>query len=213
MEKLDPQSLKILLPKCKDSNIKKYLEPLNMCIEKYNLSTPQRLGMFLAQTAHESASYNVVIENLNYKADQLLAVFGKYFDEESAKEYARHPERIANRVYANRMGNGPEESGDGWKYRGRGIIQITGKDMYAYLSKKMAYDFVNEPDALTRPFAAVLSAGEFWISRNLNTFADKGDFIGITKRINGGLNGYAERLAHWKHIRLVLKIPYLPESD
>lgn len=150
------------------------------------INTQKRLAMFFAQLDHESG-LKPISENLNYSADGLLKTFPKYFNSETAKEYARQPQKIANRVYANRMGNGSESSGDGWKFRGRGFIQITGKNNY------IACGYANNPDNLLNEVDAMVSAVWFWNQNNLNKFADLGDVKGCTKVINGGLNGLADR--------------------
>src|SRR5690606_13433976 len=131
--------------------------------------------------------------NLNYSAEGLLKTFGKYFTSLQAKEYARKPEKIANRVYANRGGNGNETSGDGWKYRGRGFIQLTLKDNYKALSNATGIDYVSNPDLLLNEADAMISALWYWNKRNLNKYADVGDLKGATRVINGGYNGLADR--------------------
>lgn len=157
------------------------------------INTPLRIAHFMAQIHHES-NLKPVSENLNYSASALLRVFGKYFTESQAKEYARKPEMIANRVYANRMMNGNENSGDGWKYRGRGFIQITGKRNYLLLSKDMRVDYLNNPDLLLNEADAMISAVWYWSKNNLNRYADKDDIKGVTKAINGGYNGLKHRI-------------------
>ena len=171
----------------------------------YDIDTKERIAMFLAQCGHESCGFSVLSENLNYSSRALRAVFCKYFKtQEEADKFARQPEKIANRVYANRMGNGPESSGDGWKYRGRGCIQLTGKDNYI----KFAKDFdkpevIDNPELVATPEYAVLSAIWFWIKNDLNRYADAHDVKGATKRINGGLNGYDERNAIYQKIMAI----------
>ena len=151
--------------------------------------------MFLAQCGHESGGFTAFSENLNYSAKGLRTVFPKYFPDDSvANAYERNPEKIANKVYANRMGNGPESSGDGWKYRGRGMIMTTGKDNYTEFSKYSGLDAVNNPDSLSSYMSvAIKSAIWFWNKNKLNSYCDKNDFIGLTKKINGGLNGLEDR--------------------
>jgi len=175
--------------------------------EKYNslfvgneIDTPLRISHFMAQIEHESG-LKPISENLSYSAVRLEIIFNKYFNSDLANKYAGHPEKIANKVYANRMGNGNEQSGDGWKYRGRGFIQITGKENYSNLSKDTGIDFTNNPDLLLEEPNAALSALWFWNEKNLNLFADKDDIKSITLRINGGLNGIEHRkelLLKWK---------------
>lgn len=171
----------------------KLYEKYKSLFAKYGLTTPLRIAHFMAQVHHES-NLKPVQENLNYSAQGLNNVFGKYFiSKETAKSYERQPQRIANRVYANRMGNGSEASGEGWKYRGRGFIQLTGKDNYELLSKDTGIDFVNNPDLLLDEVDAMVSALWFWDKNGLNKYADKDDINGITKRINGGNNGIVHR--------------------
>jgi putative chitinase len=168
----------------------KYLPFLNMTMLKRDINTPVRQAMFLSQLAHESGNFRFVVENLNYSADALRRVFGKYFPtEDLANQYARQPERIANRVYADRMGNGPEASGDGWKYRGRGLIQLTGKNNYASFSMQADNNALVDPDLVAQPELAVDSAGWFWTTNRLNQLADTGDVKAVRRRVNGGFNG------------------------
>jgi len=170
---------------------------LNEIAPAYEIDTIARLGAFLAQCIHESAGFSVLEENLNYSKDGLLKVFPKYFkDPAIAERYARKPEKIANRVYANRMSNGPEESGDGWMFRGRGIIQITGRDNYTRCSSFMFEDdtLLKSPDLLLDPYYALHSACWFWQKNNINELADRQDIVAISKRINGGTIGLNERI-------------------
>jgi putative chitinase len=179
----------------------KYLPFINMTMIKREINTPVRQAMFLSQLAHESGNFRFVVENLNYSADALRRVFGKYFTtDELANQYARQPERIANRVYASRMGNGNEASGDGWKYRGRGLIQLTGKDNYAAFSMQADNNALVEPELVAEPELAVDSAGWFWTTNRLNQLADTGDVKAVTRRINGGFNGLADREAKYNKL-------------
>jgi len=169
-------------------------------LENYGINTDLRLAHFLGQIEHES-NFKPISENLNYSSEGLLKTFPKYFTSLMAIQYKRQPERIANRVYANRMGNGNEQSGEGWKYRGRGFIQITGKENYFRLSNDTDIDCLKNPDLLLQEENAMVSAVWFWKSKGLNKFADADDIISITKRINGGLNGLQDRknkIAKWK---------------
>ena len=183
----------------------KWVPWLNMTMLTYEITTPQRQAMFLAQLAHESGSFRFVEENLNYSVEALQRVFKKYFPtDELALMYARQPEKIANRVYANRMGNGEESSGDGWKYRGRGIIQLTGKDNYAAFSLKANNNALLEPDLVAEPELAAMSAGWFWDTNGLNKLSDTGDVRAVTRRINGGFNGLADREAKYNKLITIL---------
>lgn len=161
-------------------------------LNSYGINTKLRLAHFFAQIEHESG-LKPIAENLNYSANGLRKTFGKYFTDLEAIKYQRKPELIANRVYANRMGNGNEASGDGFKFRGRGFIQITGKNNYILLSKDTRIDFLNNPDLLLIEANAMISALWFWNKNNLNIWADKDDINTITKKINGGFNGLSHR--------------------
>ena len=183
----------------------KWVPWLNMTMLTYEITTPQRQAMFLAQLAHESGSFRFVEENLNYSVEALQRVFKKYFPtDELALMYARQPEKIANRVYANRMGNGEESSGDGWKYRGRGLIQLTGKDNYAAFSLKANNNALLEPELVAEPELAAESAGWFWDTNGLNKLSDTGDVRAVTRRINGGFNGLADREAKYNKLITLL---------
>lgn len=176
-------------------------EKYKSLLDSYGINTPLRIAHFMAQLEHESG-LKPISENLNYSAHGLKATFPKYFPNYIlASKYARQPEKIANIVYANRMGNGNVNSGEGWKYRGRGFIQITGKENYFRLHIDTDLDCVKNPDLLLEEANAMLSACWFWKLKGLNSFADKDDIISITKRINGGLIGIEHRkelLTKWK---------------
>lgn len=162
-------------------------------LARHGITTPLRLAHFFAQIEHES-NLKPISENLNYSAEGLRKIFGKYFPTiEKAKEYARRPEKIANLVYANRMGNSDENSGDGWKYRGRGFIQITGKNNYQALTKATGVDYLNDPDKLLTEEGSMISALWFWQDAKLNGLADNDNIKEITRRINGGYNGLSHR--------------------
>jgi putative chitinase len=191
--------LQKLFPATKVDILTDYVEPVNVVGERYELfANKQRIAAFLAQTGHESGGFRLISENLNYSANGLMTVFPKYFPNiELATQYARKPEKIANRVYANRMKNGDEASGDGWKFRGRGLIQLTGRDNYTRLAEALQMTLDETVAYLeTRPGATV-GAGWFWGTNNLNTYCDNSDFVGLTKRINGGTHGLADRQAHY----------------
>jgi putative chitinase len=157
------------------------------------------MAAFLAQVAHESGGFNFVKEGLSYSAVGLNKTFKKYFPTvASAQPYARNPAKIANKVYANRMGNGPERSGDGYKHRGRGLIQLTGKDNYTRFAKSIDKTVDEAIAYLETSEGAVASAGWFWDVNKLNVYADKGDFVGLTRRINGGIIGLSDRKHHYQ---------------
>lgn len=183
-----------------------YVDALNKVLPDYKITTKLRLCHFLAQILHESGNLRYKSENLNYSAKALRSVFGKYFKTDAmANEYARKPEKIANKVYANRMGNGDEASGDGWKYRGRGLIQLTGKNNYKACGEALGIDLLKMPDLITSdPYICVKSACWFWNKNGLNTFADNDDVKTITKRINGGFNGLDDRTNLLKKAKNIL---------
>jgi len=169
---------------------------------KFQINTPLRLAHFLAQCGHESGGFRVTQENLNYSAKGLAGIFKKYFPTEAAAaSYARNPQKIANKVYANRMANGSEASGDGYKFRGRGYIQLTGRDNYTQFGKAIGEDIASNPDVVSSKYA-LLSAAWFWSKNGLNKLADGGatDTVvtSITKRVNGGTIGLPDRIKHFK---------------
>ena len=170
-------------------------------ISTYKIDTALRLAHFLAQTGHESAQFKAVSENLNYGAKGLRGIFGKYFPGNLAESYARQPQKIASRVYGGRMGNGPEESGDGYKYRGRGYIQLTGKNNYTNFAKFIGEDTVNNPDLVATKYP-LASAAFFFDSNKLWSICDKGaddaTVTAVTKRVNGGTIGLLDRIKHFK---------------
>ncbi len=185
------------------------LEQIPQVMEKFQINTPLRLCHFLAQCAHESGNFKAITENLNYGPVALMSTFKKYFSDLSkADAYARKPEKIANRVYADRMGNGPESSGDGFKYRGRGYIQLTGKVNYQSFDKVVEENVTDNPDLVATKYP-LLSAAWFWNSRTLNGLADKGatdaDVTAITKKVNGGTHGLDDRIAKFKKFYGLLK--------
>ena len=183
-----------------------YINALNRVLPLYGINTPLRLAHFLAQVLHESGHLKYKSENLNYSAQALLKVFPKYFKTTAdANAYARQPVKIANRVYANRMGNGNEASGEGWKYRGRGLLQITGRSNYEQCGKYINSDLMHYPDSiLGDPDLNVKVACWYWTTRNLNQFADNDDIVTITKKINGGLNGLQDRTTVLQKAKLIL---------
>ena len=197
--------LQKLCPKTKADVLKRYAESLHETAEYYDMYVnPKRAAAFVAQVAHESGQFNFVKENLNYSSKGLMGTFKKYFPNEAlAKQYERKPEKIANRVYANRMGNGDESSGDGYRYCGRGLIQLTGKNNYTKFSQDLGISLEETVKYLETPEGAVSSAGWFWDNNNLNQYCDKDDFVTLTKRINGGTIGLADREHHY-HLALDL---------
>ena len=172
----------------------KWEEPLQATFDKYEINTPKRQAAFIGQCAHESGNFKTLEENLYYKAEALMRVWPSRFpDMDTANKYANNPQMIANKVYSGRMGN--TEDGDGWKYHGRGLIQLTGKDNYERCGSSMGMDLVGDPDRLLDPQYATLSAGWFWNKHGLNELADAQEHGIITKRINGGTIGLDDRIA------------------
>jgi len=197
--------LQQLCPKTKKSVLETYAVPLHEVAEYYDMyQNMNRAAAFIAQTAHESGGFNFVKENLNYGAKGLATTFKKYFPTEAdAKPYERQPEKIANRVYANRMGNGDEASGDGYRFCGRGLIQLTGRNNYTKFAADLGISVEDTVAYLETPAGAVSSAGWFWDNNNLNQYCDKNDFVTLTKRINGGTIGLEDRQHHYQ---LALKL-------
>ena len=180
-------------------------EALEILLPDYDINTPQRIAAFIAQCAHESGNFRVLKENLNYRAVTLRKIFPRYFpDDQTAVAFAGKPEAIANRVYANRMGNGDEASGDGFRYCGRGLIQLTGKNNYKAFADSLEMQVEDVPEYLATFEGAAQSACWFWETNNLNQWADRGDILTLTKRINGGTIGLEDRIKHYEHALHVL---------
>jgi putative chitinase len=175
-----------------------WVTALNAILPGYGITTPLRVAAFLAQCGHESEGFTALKENLNYSAEALTRTWPKRFPVDVAPQYARQPERIANRAYADRMGNGPEESGDGWKYRGRGVIQLTGKDNYLAFAGAIKMPFSEIVSYLETNAGAIESACWYWSTRNLNALADAGNVTALTRAINGGTNGLSDRQARYE---------------
>jgi putative chitinase len=213
---MKPSSPLLVAAKIKDPD--KWLQPIiETCVE-FEINTPQRVAAFLAQTSHESGGYTMLTENLNYRAATLAACWPNRFAEmgpnkkpkrdakgaliptKVALSIEKKPELIANMVYSSRMGNGPPQSGEGWKFRGRGAKQLTGKDNYKRCGDALGVDLVANPDLLLEPLYAARSAGWFWKTNNLSPFADSGDIKGMTKKINGGYIGLEARQALYNKI-------------
>jgi len=187
-----------------------YVFPLLKGVGLFHINTPLRMAHFLSQCSHESAGFKVLRENLNYSADGLMKIFPKYFKTtEEAVRFAKQPQNIANKVYANRMGNGDESTGDGFKFRGRGFIQLTGKNNYAEFGRSINIDLVEQPDRVAKEFP-LLSAAWFFDKNGLNDIADEGseEFVvkKITKKINGGTIGFDDRLKRFKEFYQILSV-------
>lgn len=182
-----------------------WVEPLNETFARFDISTPARQASFIGQASHESGNFKMLVENLNYRAETLMKVWSKRFPTlEFAKQYERDPKKIANSVYANRMGNRDEASGDGYRFRGRGLFQTTGHAGYFHAGKALGEDFVMNPDLVATPRYAALTAGFFWQTHKLNQYADARDFTMMTKKINGGTIGLNDRIKHINHALEVL---------
>ena len=199
----------LTLPQLKQMVKNPHLEHWYECFEQllpdYDINTPLRVAHFIAQTAHESGNYVFIKENLNYKAASLRRVFPKYFPtDELAAQYANKPQMIANRVYANRMGNGQEESGDGFRYCGRGLIQLTGRDNYTFFAGSLGISVEEAAEYMETFEGAAQSACFFWEQNNLNRFADANDVKGLTRAINGGYIGLEDRIKHTEHALHIL---------
>lgn len=190
-----------------------WVKPIQELLPKYDINTESRIAMFFAQCGHESLNFKVLSENLNYSAKGLDAVFPKYFKHagREAADYHRQPERIANVVYSDRMGNGPIESGDGWLFRGRGVIQLTGRDNYTAFANSIDRSVERTIEYLETKTGALESACWFWKVNGLNNIAT--DIVAATRRINGGKNGLADRKHHYQKAMEILGGTYVPKPD
>jgi putative chitinase len=202
------EQLKQLLPK--NPYVDHWYDALSKLLPDYEINTPNRVAAFIAQCSHESNGFTALKENLNYRPATLRKLFSKYFPNDAlAEEYCAKPnkqEAIANRVYASRMGNGDEASGDGYRYCGRGLIQLTGKQNYTSFADSLEMTPEDVPEYLATFEGAAQSACWFWESNNLNQWADKGDIVTLTKRINGGTIGLEDRIKHYEHALHVLGV-------
>ena len=195
--------LRELIPKNK--YVSQWCKALNLILPDYEINNNLRRAAFLAQCIHESGGFVFLTENLNYKAESLVRVWPRHFPNINiAKQYERNPEKIANKAYANRMGNGDESSGDGWRFCGRGLIQLTGKSNYQAFADSIETALTEIPEYLQTFEGAVQSACWFWETNNLNVLADKKDILGLTKKINGGTIGLEDRIKHYEHTLHVL---------
>lgn len=205
---LTEAQLKQMIPK--NPYVPYWHHALEQLLPDYDINTPQRIAAFVAQCAHESGGFVALKENLNYKPAALRRLFSKYFPtDELAQEYCAKPDKqaaIANRIYANRMGNGDERSGDGSAFRGRGLIQLTGRANYQAFADSIETPLADVPEYLETFEGAAQSACWFWEVNNLNRFADKGDIKGLTKAINGGYIGLEDRIKHYEHALHVMGV-------
>jgi putative chitinase len=201
------EQLKQLLPK--NPHVTHWYNALSQLLPSYEINTAKRVAAFIAQCSHESGGFMVLKENLNYRATSLRKIFPKYFSDDTiAQRYASMPnkqEAIANRIYANRMGNGPEESGDGYKYCGRGLIQLTGRENYTWFAASLQITLEEAIEYLETFEGAVQSACWYWETNNLNQWADAEDIVTLTKKINGGTLGLDDRIKHYEHALHLLK--------
>ena len=181
-----------------------WVDALNETFQRFNIVTSNQKAMFIGQCSHECGNFRLLEENLNYKAAPLMKLWPKRFPNmEVANAYAGNPKKIANNVYSSRMGNRDEASGDGYRFRGRGCIQLTGHANYFHCSKALGVDLVMDPDCVATPKFAALSAGWFWSTHNLNAPADALDYTKVTKIINGGTIGLDDRI---KHVQMALAV-------
>lgn len=200
---LTQNHLEKLLPN--NNYVIEWHDALTTNLPKYEINTVLRIAAFIAQCSHESANFKILKENLNYRPESLMKVWPKHFPTiEIANQYGRQPEKIANKAYANRMGNGDEESGDGWKFAGKGLIQLTGRNNYQKFADSVNIDIEELPEYLITFDGAVKSACWFWKINNLNSLADTGDIKSMTKKINGGFIGLEDRIKHYNHALEVL---------
>ena len=203
MTQLTKEQLKQLLPK--NPYIDQWYNALSQLLPEYEINTPQRIAAFIAQCAHESGGFTALKENLNYKAETLMKLWPKRFPTlEEANTYAHQPEKIANHIYSNRMGNRDEKSGDGWRFRGSGICQLTGHDNFYHAGKAIGVDLVANPDLARTPKYAAPIAGWFWQAHNCDKYANAKDYNGLTKIINGGLFGAEQRRNVMEDAEIVL---------
>ena len=182
-----------------------WVDALNETFARFNLTTNNQKAMFIGQCSHECGNFRTLEENLNYRAETLMKLWPKRFPSlEFAKQYEKNPKKIANSVYASRMGNRDEASGDGYRFRGRGALQCTGHSTYFHAGKALGVDFVMQPDLVATPKYAALTAGWFWDTHKLNPPADALDYTKVTKIINGGTIGLDDRIKHTQHALAVL---------
>jgi len=171
-----------------------WVDPLNATFQKFGIDDVRKQAAFIGQCSHESGHFRKLEENLNYSAETLQRLFGHKFKPEEIQQYAHQPQRIANRIYANRIGNRDEASGDGWLYHGRGVIQLTGHDNFWHFGQSVGMDFVHNPAPVSQPLYAAMSGGWFWATHGCNPLAEAENWEGLTRRINGGTFGLEERI-------------------
>ncbi len=200
------QELQQIMPKAA-AKAALFLGPLNDAMAEFQINTPQRQTCFLAQIAHESTELTRLEENLRYSPARIMEVFSRHVSSwADADRLSKSPEKLASRVYGGRMGNGDETTGEGYRYRGRGLIQLTGKDNYRLAGSSLRLPLLDKPELLTQPAEACRSAAWFWLTNGCNPLADAGDFMAITKRVNRGTNGYVERCKYLTRAKLALGV-------
>lgn len=186
------------------------VDPFNETFQRFGILTPAQQASWIGQCGHECGNFRILEENLNYRAPTLLKLFPKTpkrqwgFTPEEAAAYEKQPQKIANRIYSNRMGNRDEASGDGWRFRGSGFLQLTGHANFYHAGQALGVDFVMQPELVRTPMYAAQTAGWFWQTHKLNQYADNGDFVTMTKRINGGTIGLEDRIKHINHALHIL---------
>jgi putative chitinase len=186
------------------------VDPFNETFQRFGIVTPAQQASWIGQCGHECGNFRILEENLNYRAPTLLKLFPKTpkrqwgFTPEEAAAYEKQPQRIANRIYSNRMGNRDEASGDGFRFRGSGFLQLTGMSNFYHAGQALGVDFIMQPELVRTPMYAAQTAGWFWQTHKLNQYADSGDFLTMTKRINGGTIGLEDRIKHINHALHVL---------
>ena len=186
------------------------VDPFNETFQRFGILTPAQQASWIGQCGHECGNFRILEENLNYRAPTLLKLFPKTpkrqwgFTPEEAAAYEKQPQKIANRIYSNRMGNRDEASGDGWRFRGSGFLQLTGHANFYHAGQALGVDFVMQPELVRTPMYAAQTAGWFWQTQKLNQYADNGDFVTMTKRINGGTIGLEDRIKHINHALHIL---------
>jgi len=182
-----------------------WVDPINETFEKFKIETRRQQAAFIAQCQHESGNFKLLSENLNYRAETLMKLWPKRFPTlDFANQYSRNPKKIANSVYSGRMGNRDEASGDGYRFRGRGCIQLTGHANYFHAGQALGVDFVMEPDLVATPKYAALTAGWFWSTHDCNRLAEEANWTALTKKINGGVIGLEDRINHTNQALSVL---------
>lgn len=210
---LSEDQIKEIYPRAQAGRIARFAQQNADLFQRFGLdASATRLGFFLAQVGHESGGLTITVENMNYSAERLTKVWPTRFPTlASTQPFARNPEQLGNSVYANRMGNGPPDSGDGFRYRGHGYIQITGRDGYEEVGAIAGLDLVGDPDLAADPRHGLLVACSFWQWKKLNPICDTGDFVMVTRRINGGTIGMVDRRAWLDKVRRILHAP-IPEA-